>query len=85
MSTKLNIAKVGKIEKDAVYAIKFNRNLSHEELQNVVKQFDHLFKTHGAQFILLGSDMELLDPLSVKGVIIEALHEWEKNKLRIVP
>lgn len=85
MTAKLNMKSLGKLEQGGIYIVKFSRPLRKEEQDAMVHQFNMVTEKTKAQFIMFNNEMELLDPKNCKDILIEVLHEWETNKLRIVP
>lgn len=62
---KLNIAKHFKIEKDAIYVLKLNRQPSLDEIRVLQDQFENTFKQYGARFIILGQQYEMINPTAL--------------------
>lgn len=62
---KPNLTKFGKLEKDGLYIVKIRGNLSMEMAREIQTSFQKLQEKFGVGFILMGDNMEILNPESL--------------------
>lgn len=89
MSNVLKIDKWIKLEKDAVYIVKFNFEPNIETIRALQDQFQKINKTTGCSFIVFGREMDILSPSSLfdsaplrKAISDLVLEELKKHEIR---
>ena len=95
MSTKIKIDRAIQLEKDGLYLLQFNYNVtSAEMMQKIQVELDKIFTKTGTRFIILSKDYQLLHPAdlmkspeiyeALKVMFGKALSEWQNQLPRIV-
>lgn len=94
MSTKFQLKKYVKIDKDQIYVLQFTYQPSLEEIRSIQEHFEKIYKETGAKFIILGSNLKLLSPARITDCpeIVEeielmfnkALVKWKNEQSRII-
>jgi hypothetical protein len=78
-----SIRNLGKLERGAVYIIQIKGLKSPEHMKMYSDGLEGVTKQCGAQFIIFGPEMDVLNPINCKAILIDVLREWETNKPRI--